>query len=153
VKLLRELLERYQDVDLKKFSQAESDLAPVEGGVEEVVGVLSDDLKRMYIAVRRFYDENMSRCKEVHDQLEEMVSKKEPLDEKDLLFVQAHMLDHKKRDFVMTAFWIAVREAFPKTIFKSDNVGIRDGWKVVTWSDSDRMAKTLRDSLDAFLKK
>ena len=151
-----ELLERVQGVNLKttKF-ELESE---VEKG-EIVVGELPDNLKMLYIASMELGNELQTQCNEFHPRVEKLAKKyaksnpnrPKEIDLDDLALLQGHDLEHRKKDLFMDHFWICAEKAFVKHRFHDNNIGLRKGWKVVTWHDRVKMAHELQSFLDEVL--
>lgn len=154
MKFLREVLERAQGAKFK-----DSDLAP-EGKVqagEEMLGELPDELKRFYVAMLVFNKEVEARCAELHEWAEKLLQESRNGDREvqtaDRLKIQQHTLDHQRMDLFRRCFWHQVREAFPKQIIRDDNLALRKGWQVVTYSDRVSVVQGLQELANLLMEK
>lgn len=149
MKLLAGMLERIQAVNLKS-SDGEPAIAVRQG--EVVLGVLPDNLKRVYLALRAFKQESEVRCTELHAWADGLTAKYSGADEVELedhLKLQRHTLDHERVEFFRKYFWLEVKDAFAKYVLWDGNVALREGWKVVTFSDAVGAAHSLQELIDS----
>jgi hypothetical protein len=104
----------------------------VERG-ETVVGVLPDELKRFSIALRQAREAMRKECPQVHEKIEAILTAgPSRMKTGDLEAVEQHLLAHKRQDLLADIFWQAVTQAFPRLVLSQGEMGIREGWKVVT---------------------
>lgn len=154
MKFLREMLERASAVNLKVVGIAMPKSEVFKG--EEVLGTLSDDLKRLYVAMMIFNKEVEGRCENLHAWAEELTKKVEggqvEITPADRLKLQEHTLDHEKVGLFRKLFWNAVRGEFSNSVIQDGNLALREDWQVVTYSDLTDTARSLQSLADLLME-
>jgi len=145
---LKEMLERIQAVDLSKFN-ADDEFGDIMPG-DELVGVIPENIRKIYVAVLQHGEEVQKSCPAVHKRMAELKqSRKEgniKMPEKaDLELIQGHALAHDERDLFRDYFWICVKRHFNSNYLITGNLSLRKGWEVVSWCDEIELLRTLID--------
>ena len=136
MKWLLELAEQSKAVDLNDGIPVPDE--EVRDG-ERVVGVLSDDLKRLYVVWTRSLEEQLAVCEEKHAK---MLQRAQSMSNSELVAsglaaeIKEHELLHGRLDLIKNIFWHEVKTAFPEVILEGGGVGLRKDWKVVVLDQS-----------------
>ena len=145
-KFLEELCAKLMAVVLnEKSPQPEGEV----GKGETVVGVLPDDLKRLWIVHHTLRLEMAEKCAVAHKVMRGMIVallEDEQPSASDTEFAIAHKQEHERwniiDDMYDKLFWQGVREAFP-SIALSPKIGLRGDWQVVRCPDGYREAASM----------
>jgi len=133
LKHLRQLVEDANAVvlDNEKF-QPEGEMMP--GDIP--LGILPDDIKKLWVVVRRRSDKLSKECDKIHGTLKVLAAKAPTaVTEKDKELIQQHTALHSRQEVLSEVFWQAVKEAFPQTFILPGSIGLRKGWQVVITND------------------
>jgi len=115
---LNDLLEEMQGISPDNFVEPEDE---VDLECEEVVGGMSDDLKRFYTFLHRVGREQKMSCHIFHSR--QSASGEE---------IQAHRREHTRYKAFRNLFWESVYKEFPKAEKLSDRgIGVRKDFLVV----------------------
>jgi|SRR3989344_2971080 len=141
---LRKIMGRMSEVSLKGIKSPDDELE--EG--DRVVGVLSDDIKRLHFVMGSSIDRNIEMCKSLQkefDGLEESEISEERLTQAR----QECLFAHLECDFLKSAFWTCVKFEFPELVGVR-GVAIRKDWQVVVTMDpSAKFGKALSEFLSS----
>ncbi|MDD4467079.1 MAG: hypothetical protein PHQ08_01360 [Candidatus Pacebacteria bacterium] len=127
--LLRDVLNEIDNVDLSSVSP---DLGEVEEN-EEVLGILPDDLKKLFVVRESYYNFVGEECKRIHSL--------KKVDQKTLLLLERHELLHEFFELLSGLFWNSVRGCFEGSTLKGSGIVIRKGWKVVSLPEKEDKAR------------
>ena len=133
--LLGEILEKMALVDLAKISQSD----PQEVGAgENVLGVMSDDLKRLHVVYCDFCAKLSAECKRVQSELYRMEQESpEKVPEEARTLSEEHNALHLRCDKLRDIFWMFVSAEFPQTAEDRFNVAIRKYWQVIVYPNGN----------------
>lgn len=149
VQFLEEFLAKVKLVDLTTIPVVDEKLKKGDKGL----GVLPDDLKRLYAVYRAINAEQGKSCMEFYSSarmMDAMISrvitgKAKP---EEMAFIKDHELEHKRTEFLSEIFWTAVREWVQQEHPETDvsSIGIREDWQIVIPEpeESDHMVKIIR---------
>ncbi len=120
---LKKVMGMVSEVSLKGMKSP--DYGVEEG--EEVVGILSDDLKKLYVVMVGAEEKTKALHTRLQKEIPELGDK--ITEEKKKEIIREHATVHLEEDLIHKAFWTCVRLEFPKV--GSDDVGLRKDWQVV----------------------
>jgi len=103
----------------------------VEKG-EKVLGVLSENLKRLSFVLSHHRAATAAECQKTHSLMEKVTLSRKKPSQKDMGILQEHVLDHVVSDAIAELFWASVKEEFPEAVLCQHGIGIRKGWKIVS---------------------
>jgi hypothetical protein len=131
--LLEEVLEQMGLVDLSK-GDAATEPKPVDKDVEEVLGVMSDPLKRLYAALCEMSKKLGPACERFQAEIERLHTESpDKVPDEARALAKEHDLLHERRKTLHDIFWMLVTSEFPKSGEDDLDVGIREGWQVVVY--------------------
>lgn len=139
---------------LKKIISMASEVSPKDlqssglevGEDEKVVGKLPDNLKGLYIVLKRAQE----KTKSVHARIAKEIAEygvQDPPAEKVKSLMWEHMCVHLEEDLISKAFWTCVRFEFPKDHI--NEIGLRANWQVVTVDQTAKAKRALSELIDA----
>jgi hypothetical protein len=140
--LLEEILEQMVLVDLSQ-GDASTNPKPVADG-EEVLGLLSDPLKRLFVVLTEKSKKVFAECDRVHAEVDRLEAESKGTSTEAEAYAQAavlaaeHQEDHRRRKIVHDIFWALVTSEFPKTDEDEFAVGVRQGWQVVVYPNKQQ---------------
>jgi hypothetical protein len=103
------------------------------GEGEAVVGILPDDLKRLYVALQEAEKALNEECGKVHGPMEAVLVKGPfAMSDADKDVLRQHTLAHNQQELLADIFWASVEKAFPQLAFPPMGKGLRVGWQVVS---------------------
>ena len=130
---LRDFFEEVETVDLDNGVTHEPS-AKFDKKRETLVGVMPNHLKRFFVAYSQFCEDTQKHRDEDREKLVAIGNKpRSEATAEELALVQLHVALHLKTDIVQDLFWLAVKETFPALLITPDVVGLRSGWRVVTF--------------------
>lgn len=141
---LAEILDRVSKVSLKGVKSPGSKLQ--EG--DQVVGTLSDELKKLYLVMVAASDRNGELCARLVKEIEEFgTSETLPVELQEMRKEHARIL--LERDLVKKAFWTCLRLHLPETGLSE--IVLRKNWQVVVVDPRARLRKVLEDFVEDML--
>ena len=141
---LKKILARVSEVSL---GDAKSPEYEVQDG-ETVVGVLPDDLKRLYVV----YMGTKEKARVVYARLSKEVNEAgdDITEEKKKSVTHKYVPVRLEEDLVGREFWTSVRFEFPQV--GDEDIGLRAGWQVVTIDPMVEKKKTEEMAMKAFME-
>ena len=126
---LKSLLDEVEAIQLDGQNGPEA--APEEG--DKIVGVMSDDLKRLFLLREEYGKKVDAFNKKVFARLAEVGDFRNIAPEENREHQQKKELLSNKIELVDVIFWSAVKHEFPTVI--GHNIAVRQGWQVVTFEE------------------
>lgn len=155
MKLMEMLASKMREVDLRNLSAKAAPSDEVPRGAK-VLGVMSDDLKKLFVVKNDMSDMLNERCPAFHDKMVAMKKglSKNPDPAKQSEFeslMRSHDLEHKRRELTRDYFWFCVREEFPETLYPEEaTIQICQDWQVALISKELDFVTTLEQLADKF---
>ena len=130
--LLEELMGQMATVDLSKDHSSTMPKAVAEG--EEIIGVMSDSLKCLYLVVAESCKKLDADGNRISAALAVMHEKSpDVIPEEARTLSEEYNLAQKRHNQLKHAFWAFLKADFPKADSDSYGVGIRKDWQVVVY--------------------
>lgn len=147
------VLARVNEVSLKDVRSPDFKVEPGE----KVVGVLPDDLKKLYMVMDELIKKVNSLNKQGHElygSLTEKETTEKTLKEASQLYRKLQ-LENGDHAMLEECFWASIRRHLPETADIS-NLGLRENWQIVEVDMAQRakhrLLKTIEGVFDAFGK-
>jgi len=127
---LKDLFEEIEDADIGPEAQGSAEEVRER---EIVVGVMPDNLKRIYVVFRQSCENSNAFIQEWQVRLERAFNTPRFLiSADDWKLMQEYVEQKNRHEILEKIFWAAVKEAFPNDLLVTDDIiGIREDWKVV----------------------
>lgn len=101
---------------------------------DKVIGILSDDLKKLYAIYAIFVDSVARQKAGLNDLIARVVNKEESVTDEDRENVQNYFITKAQLNICRDVFWNAVNEELPETAI-ARRIALREDWQVVTVED------------------
>ena len=156
LKFLNDLLRLVEQVNL-----ADNNSKPEKNQQdnESFVGVLPDDLKKLWIVKKQLHEEIAGKIGASQERLDKVLQSGTITDlhSKELDFAHRFSLTIKRYELTTAIFWQGVMEAFPEISLAhtargcNEEIGIRKGWQVVTFSNLPDSTESFESFLELFM--
>ena len=141
--LLKKILNEAAEVSLRDVKSPDHE---VEQG-EKVIGVLSDDLRRLYVLMTDAAERLESVSQKAAAWLKSFEGEERPKDE-DQRRKEEFFLAENEHSTIKACFWGSVRDELPE-VAGEENIGLRARWQVVVIDQRVRVKKELLELVRA----
>ncbi|MFA5878503.1 MAG: hypothetical protein WC845_04015 [Candidatus Staskawiczbacteria bacterium] len=123
---LKDLLDRIEKADLGgKTAVPKGEV----GTDDKVVGILPDDLKKLWVVLNADSIDLAKQCESTHDAAWRVTAERHP-SAKNRDIAQQHILAHSRHELIRSLFWHGVKAAFPQAVIGDGSIGLCKDWQV-----------------------